>query len=257
MDVPRYTVKELNRKKCKYSLCIPVYNEGERIIKEIERAANAKVQESVDIILIDGGSTDGSIEKIDKSAVNSILYMHDKGIYRQSQALQAGFDYSLNRGYKGIITVDGNNKDGIEMTNSFVQKLEMGYDYIQGSRFLQGGKETNTPYARYLAIKLIHSKWISILCHKKYTDTTNLFRGYSKKYLLDERVQPFRKIFKSYELSTYLSTRADRLGLKTCEIPVERNYPSRKKYSTKVGKIKGNLIIIKCLIENTFGKYNP
>ena len=178
MDVPRYTVKELNRKKCKYSLCIPVYNEGERIIKEIERAANAKVQESVDIILIDGGSTDGSIERIDKSAVNSILYMHDKGIYRQSQALQAGFDYSLNRGYKGIITVDGNNKDGIEMTNSFVQKLEMGYDYIQGSRFLQGGKETNTPYARYLAIKLIHSKWISILCHKKYTDTTNMFRRY-------------------------------------------------------------------------------
>lgn len=66
MDVPRYTVKELNRKKCKYSLCIPVYNEGERIIKEIERAANAKVQESVDIILIDGGSTDGSIEKLIK-----------------------------------------------------------------------------------------------------------------------------------------------------------------------------------------------
>ena len=49
---------------------------------------------------------------------------------------------------------------------------------------------------------------------------------------MHEKVKPFRPIFKSYELSTYLSTRADQLGLKTLEIPVTRAYPDGKKYST-------------------------
>ena len=221
-------------------------------------ANQEKIQEIVDIVLLDGGSTDGttSEENLKKYNINTIIEMKEKGIYRQSQALQAGFDFSIKRGYKGIITIDGNNKDGIEAVKDFVAKLEEGYDYIQGSRFLEGGKFENTPPMRHFAIKYIHAPLISFMCGKKYTDTTNLFRGYSIKYITDERVQPFRKIFKAYELSTYLSTKADQLKLKTCEIPVERCYPDKKKYSTKVGKIKGNLKIMKTLIENLLKKYD-
>lgn len=254
-----YSKKELETKKRKYSLCIPIYNEGDRILKELERANDAKITRAVDIILLDGGSTDGSIDEkyLTKYNVNTLITMKEKGIYRQSEALKAGFDFSIKRGYKGIVTIDGNNKDGIEDVYRMIDELEKGYDYIQGSRFLSGGKYENTPLMRYIAIKYIHAPCISLMCHKKYTDTTNLFRGYSIKYLTDDRVQPFREIFNSYELSTYLSTRADQLGLKTCEIPVKRCYPSKKRYSTKVGKIKGNLKIIKCLLENAIGKYKP
>ena len=40
--------------------------------------------------------------------------MKEKGIYKQSEALKAGFEFSIKRKYKGVITIDGNNKDGIE-----------------------------------------------------------------------------------------------------------------------------------------------
>ena len=73
---------------------------------------------------------------------------------------------------------------------------------------------------------------------------------------MHEKVKPFRPIFKSYEISTYLSTRADQLGLKTLEIPVTRAYPDGKQYSTKVGKIKGNYLLIKSLMEDKLGMYN-
>ncbi len=255
----KYKTIEVLKKQNEYSLCIPVYNEGNRILKELEKAQKAKVNEIADIILLDGGSTDGSIniENLKKFNVNTLITMKEKGIYKQSEALKAGFEFSIKRKYKGVITIDGNNKDGIEDVKKFIEKLQEGYDYIQGSRFLKGGKSENTPIIRHLAIKYIHAPLIRLASHKKYTDTTNLFRGYSIKYLTDERVQIFREIFRSYELSVYLSTRADKINLKTCEIPVKRCYPSRKKYSTKVGKIKGNFLLIKSLLENLIGKYNP
>lgn len=258
-EIPKYIKTELKSKNNEYCLCIPIYNEGERICKELQKANDVNLTKVVDIVLLDGGSTDGTTDKkvLDKYNVNTIIEMEDKGVYKQSEALKAGFDFSIKRKYLGVITVDGNNKDSIEKVPDFIKKLEEGYDYIQGSRYLTGGKEVNTPNVRNFAIKYIHAPIISFICNKKYTDTTNLFRGYSIRYLEDEKVQIFRKIFKSYELSTYLSTRADQIGLKTCEIPVERIYPDKKNFSTKVGKIRGNILLLKILFENLFGKFDP
>ena len=131
----------------------------------------------------------------------------------------------MQRGYDGIITIDGNNKDSIEDIPKFIEKLEEGYDFVQGSRFIKGGKSINTPLFRLLSIKLIHAPIISITAGKRFTDTTNAFRAYSKKYLTDTRLQPFRDIFMTYELLAYLSVRASQIGLKVCEIPVTREYP--------------------------------
>ena len=258
VNIPKYKIKQLQSKENKYCICIPIINEGERLQQELKIAKEFKIYQKVDIILIDSGSTDGStsIENLKKYKVNTLIEMEEKRKYTQSKALKAGFHYAIEKGYKGIITVDGNNKDDIKDVYKFIEKLDEGYDYIQGSRYIKGGQAINTPRVREFAIKYIHAPFISSICKKRYTDTTNLFRGYSRKYLLHEKVKPFRDIFKSYELSTYLSIRADQIGLKTCEIPVTRKYPSAKKYSTKVGKIKGNFLLIKSLIEAKIGKYN-
>ena len=258
INIPKYKIKQLEKKKNNYCICIPVINEGKRLNEELENAIKGKIDKNVDVIIIDSGSTDGStsIENLKKYKVNTLIEMEEKRKYTQSKALKAGFYFAIKRGYKGIITVDGNNKDDIKEVYKFIKKLDEGYDYIQGSRYIYGGQAINTPKVREFSIKYIHAPFISSICKKRYTDTTNLFRGYSRKYLLHEKVQPFRDVFKSYELSTYLSVRADQLGLKTCEIPVTRKYPSTKKYSTKVGKIKGNYLLIKSLIEAKIGKYN-
>lgn len=250
-DIPKYDIKELHKKKSNYCVCIPILNEGERIQKELEKALNKNLQEKYDFVLLDSGSTDDSIseENLKQYKINTVIFMEEKQKYTQSKALKAGFDFAINRGYDGIITIDGNNKDSIEDIDKFIEKLKQGYDYIQGSRYLKGGLEKNTPKMRSFAVKFIHSPIISIACNKKYTDTTNLFRGYSKKYITNKNVNVFMKRFKSYELSVYLSVKADKLRLKTIEIPVSRIYPDGKGYPTKVGKIKGNYLVLKSLFE--------
>lgn len=252
----KYEKKEYQEKKNKYCLCIPIINEGEKIKKQLETAKKHNVDKLVDIIICDGDSTDGSTQNtsLKKLGVNTLLIKKDVG--KQGTQLRMGFSYALERGYKGIITMDGNNKDSIEDIPKFIKKLDEGYDFVQGSRFIKGGKAINTPKVRLIAVKLLHAPIISLTAGKKFTDTTNNYRAYSKKYLEHPSVQPFRNIFETYELLAYLSVKASQLGLKTCEVPVTRKYPKKGKTPTKISPLKGNYELLKILFKNAFGHYD-
>ena len=254
--VPNFVCNEFKKKSTKYCLCIPIINEGKRIIEELKRGQNNKIDKLVDIIICDGGSTDGSTDykKLSQLGVNTIIVKTGKG--KQGAQLRTGFYFALERGYEGIITIDGNNKDSIEDIPKFIEKLDEGYDFVQGSRFIKGGKAINTPLIRYLSVKLLHAPIISLTAREKFTDTTNAFRAYSKKYLSNEKVNVFREIFNTYELLAYLSVRASQLGMKTCEVPVTREYPKEEKTPTKISGVKGNYNLFKILLLNMFGKYD-
>ena len=257
---PPHELFEFSSKQHKYCLLIPIINEGDRIIKELTTAKDHGIPRMIDIILCDGGSTDGSTEheRLQSLGVNTILIKKAPG--KQGTQLRIGFAFALNRGYDGIITIDGNNKDSIKDVPSFIEKLDEDYDFVQGSRFVKGGHAENTPISRLLAVKLIHAPIISLTAGKHYTDTTNNYRAYSRKYLTHPDLQPFRDIFKTYELLAYLSVRADQLNLKTIEIPVSRTYPPKIAHSktpTKISPIKGNTELIKILLLNLFRRYNP
>lgn len=255
--VPDFLSDEYVEKKKEYILLIPIINEGNRIHKELTRAKKYGVQGYVDIVICDGGSTDGCIDdkKFRMLGVNSLLVK--KGPGKQSAQLRMGIWWALRRGYKGVIIIDGNNKDSIEDVPRFIEKLEKGYDFVQGSRFVKGGKAVRTPLSRLLAVKLIHAPTISMTAHYYFTDTTNAYRAYSSRYLRDERVQPLRDCFMTYELLAYLSVRATQIGLKACEIPVTREYPKNGKIPTKISFFKGNARLLKILFKNAKGDYNP
>ena len=254
--VPDFDSDEYKPKQAKYCLLIPVINENGRIQKQLERAKKANIHELVDIIICDGGSTDGcnEPEELKLLGVNTLLTKTGPG--KQSAQMRMGFWWALERGYEGFITVDGNNKDSVEDVPKFIEKLDEGFDFLQGSRFIKGGEAINTPLVRWLAIVFIHAPIITLLARKRFTDSTNGFRAHSKKYLTHPQVQPFRDIFVTYELLMYLSVKASRLGLKTCEIPVTRAYPKNEKTPTKIKGISGNMKMLKPLFEIARGKYD-
>lgn len=257
IGVPTFAYYEYEQKRKEYVVLIPVINEGERILKELYRAYKHQIADHADIVICDGGSTDGSLEerKLRKLSVNTLLVKKDKG--KQGAQLRMGIYWALRRGYRGVITIDGNHKDSIEDVPRFIRKLEEGYDLVQGSRFVRGGRAVNTPLVRNIAVRLIHAPVISLTAGQRFTDTTNAYRAYSARYLSDERVAPLRDIFMTYELLAYLSVRATQLGYRACEIPVTRAYPRRGKTPTKISFLKGNSELMKILFLNFRGAYNP
>ena len=255
--VPDYEICELAPRHAHYCLLIPVINEGARILTELGRAQRAGIDKVCDIILCDGGSTDGSMkpETLELYGVNTLLTKTGPG--KQGAQLRMGIHFALGRGYQGVLTVDGNNKDSVEDVPRFIAKLKEGYDLVQGSRFVKGGHAINTPAARYWAVRLIHAPIISLAARQWFTDTTNAYRAYSREYLTHPQVRPLRDVFSGYELLAYLSVRATQLGLKACEVPVTRAYPATGATPTKISGFKGNGELLKVLLNTLAGKYNP
>lgn len=255
--IPKAEYIQLKKKRHRYCLVIPVINEGKRFITQLQKIKKLNLDKEIDIIILDGGSTDGStdISFLEKCNVRTLIMNKDKG--KLSAQLRMAYAYALFEKYKGVISVDGNNKDSMDSIPLFINALEEGYEYVQGSRFLKGGKAVNTPILRYIGIRYIHAPISSLIGGFRFTDTTNGFRAYSNKLLLHKDVQPFRSEFYGYELLFYLTVRAPQLKLKVKEVPVRRAYPLDGSVPTKIGGFRGEFKLLRMLFDLWQGKYNP
>jgi dolichol-phosphate mannosyltransferase len=253
--LPEYRADELADKCHTYCVCVFVINEGDKIRAQL--ADMAILADLVDIIVVDGGSTDGSLALEFLREQNVRVLLTKTGPGKLSAQMRIAFAYALLQGYSGVITIDGNNKDYPSAIPSFLNALRQGYDHIQGSRFIPGGLAINTPISRLLGLKLLHAPLISLSSGFHYTDTTNGFRAYSRRFLLDERVAPFRDVFIAYELHYYLAIRAARLGFRVIELPVTRRYPSHGKTPTKISPLKGNIAILSTLFKACLHRFDP
>ena len=256
-SVPQAEYHLLALRKTSYCVVIPVINENGKFQKQLHAMQELGIPERADILIADGGSSDGStdLDFLRSVGVRALLVKRDSG--KLGAQLRIAYAFALTEGYEGVVTIDGNGKDSVESIPLFLKAMDHGLDYAQGSRFIPGGQAVNTPPVRLLAIHLLHAPLVSLAARFRLTDTTNGFRAYSRRYLLHPQVQPFRQIFQTYELLAYLSARASRLGLKVAEIPVARRYPTTGPIPTKISPLRGNLHLFHILFRLLTGCYNP
>jgi glycosyltransferase involved in cell wall biosynthesis len=254
-EIPESDDLVYRAKQYSYALVIPVINEGERLKEQLRRIVNANL--AIDVVIADGGSTDGSLDAdfVLSAGVRAVLTKTGPG--KLSAQLRVAYAWCIREGYVGIVTVDGNGKDGIEAISEMLAKLEQGYDYVQGSRYLPGGMAEHTPLERTIGNRLVHAPLLSIAGRYRYSDTTNGFRAYSSRYLLHPRVQPFREVFANYELLFYLTVRAGQLGMRITQIPVVRRYPKSGVTPTKITGLASKIDVFKSTLAVALRCYHP
>ena len=254
-EIPAYEKFVFKPRKSVYCVVIPVINEGDRIKSLLKKMTDLKISYLVDIVIVDGGSVDDSLRPELLKAHNVSALLVKSGPGRLSSQLRCAYSFALLAGYEGIITIDGNDKDDPKDIPHFISALEKGMDFVQGSRFIEGGTSQNTPLIRSLAIKLIHAPMLWAASGFRWTDTTQGFRGYSRKLLCDKHVSPFRNIFSDYELLFYLSYIAPRLNYSCCELPTSRIYP-KGKVPTKITGLRANYSLLVTLGRVCVGDFN-
>lgn len=252
-SVPEYSISRFTEKSTKYCIIPIVYNEGDKFLKQLERmSANSDL---VDIIIAERRSTDGSTapEVLKAAGVKALLTTDAPG---GAQAIRMGFEFALKEGYEGVILIDGNGKDGVESLPKYVKKMDEGYDFIQGSRFMKGGVQRNTPLLRWIGIKMIMGPLMWLGSGYWYTDGTNGFRGYSRRFLEDPRIEPLRDCFVRFNIQYFLSVKAPKLKFRVVEIPVERVYPDDGSVPTKVVGFRHNFQALWEMVLTIFGHYD-
>jgi dolichol-phosphate mannosyltransferase len=204
---------------------IPVYRDISAAAKILEEFRSGYVDK---IILVVDAPQESDEKKIEKTVakmptpVSIIVHEKRKGI---GYAIREGIDYGIEQHFDVVVVLAGNNKDNPhEIPRVLAPILKDGFDYVQGSRFLPGGKRVNNPFLRGVFSRLYPFVWT--LFTKKYcTDVTNGFRAYRLNMFLDKRINMYQDWLDNYQLEYYIHYKALTSGYKTKEVPVSKIYP--------------------------------
>jgi len=206
------TIKNLKNYKVKYlSVVVPVYNEEGCLQELIDRTLKAceKTKKKFEIVLIDDGSEDGTLEILQAASkkhediiVSCILNRN----YGQHSAIMAGF--SIVRGDL-VITIDADLQNPPEEIPRLVAKSEEGYDVVGTIR----QKRQDTFFRRYAskAVNKVTQKATGV----NMKDYGCMLRAY--------RINIVKAMLECRENSTFIPVLGNSFARYTCEIPVKHN----------------------------------
>lgn len=208
---------------------IPIYRDSDNLLKVLTKFSDRVVDE---IYIVADCVEKGGIDEIAEAAtkikipINLVRNQKRKGI---GYAIRSGIEYALKKGYDVAVVMAGNNKDDPQEISKLLWPiLGDGCDYVQGSRFLPGGKRIKTPFLRGIFSRLYPFFW-TLCTGVRCTDVTNGFRAYKLKIFLDKRINIGQQWLESYELEYYIHYKVLTLGYKIAEIPVTKAYSHRHK----------------------------
>ena len=136
------------------TLCvIPVYNEDNRLNSLIDQIKNYRYDEfNLTYIFVNNGSIDKSLEIIKNSKIKYLNLKRNKGV---GYALMIGYLYAKKYNFKYIVHLAGNGKMKPAQIKLFMNDLiNNNFNFISGSRFLEGSSRNNNPLIRIFLIKI-------------------------------------------------------------------------------------------------------
>ena len=129
-EVPAFEFISCGTRRADYALCVFVLNEGERVRNQLR--AMHTLQLPVDVIIADGGSTDGALDAPFPAEHDVRAVLIKRGPGALSAQMRMAFAWCLREGYAGVVTIDGNGKDDARAVPAFVEALREGVDHVQG-----------------------------------------------------------------------------------------------------------------------------
>src|SRR6266540_625850 len=212
---------------------IPVYREIGKVGRVLERFERGSVDE---ICLVLDNPNESITAEIEESAkrtqvpIRIVKNLERKGI---GFAIKEGYEYALSNGFELIVVMAGNGKDDPKEIPRLTEPILKGnYDYVQGSRFLPGGRREKTPILRGIFSRSFPFFW-TMVTGVHCTEVTNGFRAYKASILTDSRIDVWQPWLDGYELEYYLHYKALTLKYKFTERPVTKTYShsGRRGYS--------------------------
>lgn len=196
------------------AILIPAYNEVTTIHAIVDRC----LYYSPDIMVIDDGSTDNTVEKL-KNVSSTAVFSNPVNLGKGATLLK-GFQTMIEKNYRGVITLDA---DGQHNPDDLPQFLNLSKNFPDG--FIIGARRNATdraPKARLLANKAADF-FVSCAARKRLYDTQSGYRYYPVSFL--KRYLSYAKHPNRFAFETEILVAAVRTGLSVRYVDIESCYP--------------------------------
>lgn len=198
---------------------IPCYNEAETLGHTVESIPRAIAGfDSIEILIVDDGSRDGTSEVARRLGVNHIVrHRRNRGL---AAAFQTGIEASLAAGADVIVNTDADNQyDATDMGRLVKPILDGEADIVIGDR--QVGKNSNFSSRKRMLQKL-GSFVVRQLAGLDISDAVSGYRAISREAAMQ------LNIVSSFSYTTEMLILAGRRRLAVVSVPVGTNAPTRK-----------------------------
>jgi glycosyltransferase involved in cell wall biosynthesis len=185
------------------SIVIPTLNEAENLWHVLP-----KISRSYELIIVDGGSTDGTVE-VALAICPDAIVLHQPGTGK-GDALLFGFNAASG---DIIVTLDADGSARTEEIPRFVEALVRGADFAKGSRFAGDGGSADLTRIRKLGNRFLCAV-VNRLHDTAYTD---LCYGYNAFWRCCLPFMPEEA--PGFEIETMMHIRIARAGLRVVEVP--------------------------------------
>jgi dolichol-phosphate mannosyltransferase len=247
----------LAEKTPRIGVVIPVYGESEPICWVLSRFRKGLVNT---ICLVVDVPLRRDMGKTREAATQTGITVHiikNRNRTGVGHSLRQGLRYLAETGHDIAVIMAGNGKDDPAEIDRLVAPVVRGEcEYVQGSRYVAGGKKSGMPFVRAVFNRVYPLIW-TLLTQKRCSDVTNGFRCYNLHVLRDPRMDLDQDWLEGYSLEYYLHYKALALGYRVREVPVSKIYPfcNRGGYS-KIQPLKDWWPIISPLILLFLGARN-
>jgi dolichol-phosphate mannosyltransferase len=196
---------------------VPTYNERENITRLID--AVLYQDPSIDVLVIDDGSPDGTGQLADEiAAINPrVNVIHRPSKMGLGTAYLAGFKWALQRSYAYILEMDADFSHDPAHLPQFLTSIQDA-DLVLGSRYREGRVTVvNWPVARLL-LSYFANVYARIVTGLQLYDATGGFKCFRRAVLEAINLDDVRS--NGYAFQIEMSFRAWRRGFRIVEIPI-------------------------------------
>ena len=160
---------------------VPTYNERENLEPLLARLHVAVP--SVDVLVVDDGSPDGTGQIADRLAAadERVCVLHRREKAGLGAAYIAGFGWAREHGYDVVVEMDADGSHAPEQLPRLLTALEEA-DLVLGSRWVTGGEVVNWPRSRQL-LSRGGNAYTRILLRLPLRDATGGYRAYRRRVL--------------------------------------------------------------------------
>lgn len=210
---------------------VPTYNERDNIPRLIP--AILAQDPSLDVLVVDDGSPDGTGAVVDEIAATNprVHVLHRSGKLGLGTAYVAGFKWALERGYDLMFEMDSDFSHSPDRLPAFLEAI-LASDLVIGSRYQDGRVNVvNWPMSRLL-LSYFANIYARMVTGLRIFDTTAGFRCFRREVLASIDLDHVRS--NGYAFQIEMTFRTSRKGFRIVEIPIV--FVDRLEGSSKMSK---------------------